>query len=91
MAAFTETKQIEVGPNPGKIAAGRNHAVWVATYGEEIEKGDYHLVKINTQSDAVEAVYDEPVMDFAISIWYRVPLYANSLLPMARTSSVRMP
>ena len=66
LAAFTETKQIEVGPNPGKIAAGRNHAVWVATYGEEIEKGDYHLVKINTQSDAVEAVYDEPVMDFAI-------------------------
>ena len=64
--AFREVKQIEVGPNPGKILAGQAHTVWVATYGEEIEKGDYHLVKINTQSDAVEAVYDEPVMDFAI-------------------------
>ncbi len=63
---FRETKQIEVGPNPGKIAAGTDHTVWVATYGENIEEGDYHLVKINTQSDVVEATYDEPVMNFAI-------------------------
>lgn len=66
LQTFKETKRIEVGPNPGKIAAGRNHTVWVATYGEAIEEGDYHLVKINAQSDAVEAVFDEPVMDFAI-------------------------
>lgn len=64
--AFREVKQIEVGPNPGKILAGQAHTVWVATYGENIEEGDYHLVKINAQTDAVEAVYDEPVMDFAI-------------------------
>ena len=64
--AFREVKQIEVGPNPGKILAGQAHTVWVATYGGNIEEGDYHLVKINAQTDAVEAVYDEPVMDFAI-------------------------
>ena len=64
--AFREVKQIEVGPNPGKILAGQAHTVWVATYGENIEEGDYYLVKINAQTDVVEAVYDEPVMDFAI-------------------------
>ena len=37
----------------------------VATQGEQIEQGDYKLVKINSQSDVVEKVYDEPVMDFA--------------------------
>ena len=64
--AFREVKQIEVGPNPGKIFAGQAHTVWVATYGENIEEGDYYLVKINAQTDVVEVVYDEPVMDFAI-------------------------
>ena len=28
-------------------------------------RSDYKLVKINSQSDVVEKVYDEPVMDFA--------------------------
>ena len=65
LSAFAETKKIEVGPNPGKILAGPNHSVWVATQGEQIEQGDYKLVKINSQADVVEKVYDEPVMDFA--------------------------
>lgn len=65
LSTFAETKKIEVGPNPGKILAGPNHSVWVATQGEQIEQGDYKLVKINSQSDVVEKVYDEPVMDFA--------------------------
>lgn len=63
---FTETKRIEVGPNPGKILPGPNHTVWVATYGEEIEKGNYQLAKLNTLTDVCEKVYDEKVMDFAI-------------------------
>lgn len=65
LSTFTESKKIEVGPNPGKILAGPDHSVWVATQGEQIEQGDYKLVKINTQSDVVEKIYDEPVMDFA--------------------------
>ena len=65
LSTFAETKKIEIGPNPGKILAGPDHSVWVATQGEQIEQGDYKLVKINSQSDVVEKVYDEQVIDFA--------------------------
>ena len=66
LETFTETKQIEVGPNPGKILPGPDHTVWVAIFGEEIEEGEYQLVEIDTSSDTRAAVYDEKVMDFAI-------------------------
>lgn len=64
---FRETKKIEVGPNPGKILPGPEHSVFVVTYGEQIEKGDYHFVCIDTQLDAVKKRYDERVNDFAVN------------------------
>ena len=66
LSTFTETKQIEVGPNPGKILPGPDHTVWVAIFGEDIEQGDYQFVEIDSETDTRTAVYDEKVMDFAI-------------------------
>lgn len=64
---FRETRKIEVGPNPGRILPGPDHTVYVATFGENIEEGDYHLVCIDTRTDAVKSRWDEPVTDFAIN------------------------
>lgn len=66
LATFLEEKRIEVGPNPGKILAGPEHTVWVVTQGEQVEAGNYKLVKIDCSAGTVAAVYDEPVMDFAV-------------------------
>lgn len=67
IASFTEIKKIEVGPNPGCILPGPDETVYVATHGSNIADGDYHLVKINGHTDEVEHIYDEKVMNFAIS------------------------
>ena len=67
LQSFRETRKIEVGPNPGRILPGPDHTVYVATYGAQIEKGDYHLVCIDTQKDEVKVRYDEPVTEFAIN------------------------
>lgn len=67
IATFTKTKDIIVGPNPGKIAPGPNHSVLVVTRGEDIKTGDYHLVSISSISDEVLKVYEEPVLNFAVN------------------------
>lgn len=66
ITTFKETKKIEVGPNPGKILPGLEEAVYVVTRGTDIEAGDYHLVKIDSRTDAVAITYDEKVLSFAI-------------------------
>ncbi|MDD6890968.1 MAG: YncE family protein [Bacteroidales bacterium] len=66
LQTFRELKQIEVGPNPGRILPGPDHTVWVAIHGEAIEEGRYQLAKINTLTDTCVEVFDEPVMDFAV-------------------------
>lgn len=67
IASFTEIKKIKVGPNPGCILPGPDETVYVATHGSNITDGDFHLVKINSQTDEVEHIYNEKVMNFAIS------------------------
>ncbi len=64
---FTKTKDIEVGPNPGKILAGPNGKVLVVTRGEVISEGDYHLVEIDSYTDAVSKTYNERVLNFAVN------------------------
>lgn len=64
---FKEIKKIEVGPNPGKIAADEYGNVYVATHGKDISAGDYNFVKIDATSDEVAKIYNEKVMSFAIS------------------------
>lgn len=66
IATFEEIKKIEVGPNPGKILAGLEDAVYVVTRGANVEEGDYHLVKIDGKSDAVARIYNEKVLNFAL-------------------------
>lgn len=66
IASFKEIKKIEVGPNPGKILAGMNDAIYVVTRGTNIEAGDYHLVKIDSGTDRVAQIYNEKVLNFAI-------------------------
>lgn len=67
IASFTEIKKIEVGPNPGYILPGPDGTVFVATHGSNIAEGDFHFVKINSRTDEVERIYNEKVMNFAIS------------------------
>lgn len=66
IATFKETKKIEVGPNPGKILPGLDDAVYLVTRGNDIEAGDYRLVKIDSRTDAVAKVYDEKVLSFTL-------------------------
>jgi hypothetical protein len=66
LTSFTETKRIEVGPNPGKIAAAEDGTVYVVTRGKDINTGDYHLVAIDSQTDTVTRTYDTPVLNFAL-------------------------
>lgn len=67
IASFTEIKKIEVGPNPGCILPGPDETVFVATHGSNIAEGDFHFVKIDGRTDEVERIYNEKVMNFAIS------------------------
>lgn len=62
---FTETGKIIVGPNPGRILPGPDNSVYVATHGEDIEAGDYNLVKIDCRTNTVTH-YNEKVQSFAI-------------------------
>lgn len=66
IATFKEIKKIEVGPNPATILAGPDDAVYVVTRGRQIEEGDYHLVKIDSRTDAVAATYNEKALNFTI-------------------------
>lgn len=63
--ATFESHKITVGPNPGKISAGPDNTVYVATRGEDVEAGDYNFVKIDCRTDAV-TYYNEKVQNFAI-------------------------
>lgn len=67
LASFTEIKKITVGPNPGSILPGADGKVYVATHGEDISQGDFHLVEIDSKTDEVTQTFDEKVMNFAIS------------------------
>lgn len=67
IASFTEIKKIKVGPNPGCILPDSDGNIYVATHGNNISDGDFHLVKINGLTDEVEQIYDEKVMSFAVS------------------------
>lgn len=67
LATFTETKKIEVGPNPGKIKATENGFIYVATRGANIEEGNYHFVQIDSHTDQVVRTYDEKVLNFTIN------------------------
>lgn len=62
-----ETKKIQVGPNPGKIAADEYGHVYVVTRGKDISAGDYNFVQIDTNTDEVTKVYNEKVLNFAIN------------------------
>lgn len=68
IATFKESKKITVGPNPGKILAGPEQTVYVATRGEKVEAGNYHFVKIDCRTDEVARIYDEKVQSFTIDI-----------------------
>lgn len=52
LTTFTETKRIEVGPNPGSIAADSEGDVYVVTRGDYADT-DYALHKIDTEIDQV--------------------------------------
>lgn len=67
LVSFTEIKKIIVGANPGCILPGNDGKVYVATHGEDISQGDFHLVEIDSQTDEVTQTFDEKVMNFAIS------------------------
>lgn len=63
---FTETKRIDVGPNPGRIKADRFGFVYVSVRGDyQNEPGRW--VCIDTQSDAVAATYPFAVTNFDVS------------------------
>ncbi len=64
---FSKIKDLEVGPNPGKILAGPDGSVLVVTRGADIAQGDYHLVQINSHTDEVEWTSNEKVLNFAIN------------------------
>ena len=66
LVSFTEIKKIIVGANPGCILPGNDGKVYVATHGEDISQGDFHLVEIDSQTDEVTQTFDEKVMNFAI-------------------------
>lgn len=67
ITSFTEIKKVTVGPNPGCIVPGPDETVYVATHGNNIADGDFHFVKIDCRTDEVAHIYDEKVMNFAIS------------------------
>ncbi len=67
ITSFTEIKKITVGPNPGCIIPGPDETVYVATHGNNIADGDFHFVRIDCRTDEVAHIYDEKVMNFAIS------------------------
>lgn len=64
---FEEIKKIQVGPNPGRIAADAYGYVYVSTRGDAISEGDYNFVQIDTRTDEVARTYNEKVMNFAIN------------------------
>jgi hypothetical protein len=65
--SFTETKKIDVGPNPGKIIATVDGTVYVVTRGQNIKSGDYHLVAIDSKTDNVIDTLDEKVLNLAVN------------------------
>lgn len=64
--SFTETKRIDVGPNPGKIISSENGMVYVVIRGENINDGDYKLVSIDSKTDKVIKTFDEKVLNMAL-------------------------
>lgn len=64
---FEEIKKIEVGLNPGRIAADAYGYVYVSTRGDAISEGDYNFVQIDTRTNEVARTYNEKVMNFAIN------------------------
>ncbi len=64
--SFTETKKIIVGNNPGKILPDKYGNVYVVTRGN-MQKGDYHFVEIDSQTDRVVKTYNYAVLNFAIN------------------------
>ena len=65
IATFKESSKLTVGPNPGKIVAGPDETVYVATRGEDVEAGDYNFVKIDCRTNKVTQS-NEKVQNFAI-------------------------
>ncbi len=64
---LTKVKDIEVGPNPGKILPGPDGGVLVVIRGEDLTKGNYRLVQIDSRTDAVTKTYEEKVLNFAVN------------------------
>ena len=67
IASFEKMKDITVGANPGKIAAGWNETVLVITRGEDVKNGDYRLVEIDSNVDEVSHVFEERALNFAVN------------------------
>ena len=65
IATFKESSKLTLGPNPGKIVAGPDETVYVATRGEDVEAGDYNFAKIDCRTKVVTH-YNERVQNFAI-------------------------
>ena len=86
IATFKESSKLTVGPNPGKIVAGPDETVYVATRGEDVEAGDYNFVKIDCRTNKVTQS-NEKVQNFAIDgeIAYLYNYNYNT-----QTSSIKM-
>ena len=67
LASFSKIKDITVGSNPGKIMAGWGNTVLVITRGDNIEKGDYHLIEIDCSLDEVSHTFSEKALNFTVN------------------------
>jgi len=66
IASFSEIKKIPVGKNPGKIAADKYGNVYAVVRGD-LTKNESRFVRINAQTDAIEASIEEQVLSFDIN------------------------
>ena len=65
--SFNKIKDINVGLNPGKIAAGMDETVLVVVRGKDLESGNARLVEIDANSDVVSRTFNEYVLNFAVN------------------------
>ena len=65
--SFQKTKDLIVGPNPGKIAAGWDETVLVIIRGEDLKSGNNHLVEIDANADVVNRIFEEKALNFAVN------------------------
>lgn len=67
LSSFQKIKDITVGPNPGKIAAGWNNSVLLISRGANVEAGNYELMEIDAIADQVSHRFGVKVLNFVIN------------------------